>query len=122
MRVNELIQIGTRTEQRTRMIPATYDENGEIITDETTEVCDIEVPVMRIVYRDMTAEEEAEMIANQPTDERTYEEKVEDFIRERYTVSDELAILRQRYTKPNEFEEYNEFCEECKAKAKGMNS
>ena len=39
-------------------------------------------------------------------------------VRERYTVSDELAILRQRDTKPTEFYEYNAFCEECKAKAK----
>lgn len=48
----------------------------------------------------------------------TYEEKVEQFIREKYTVSDELAIQRQRDTKPEEFNEYFAFCEECKLKAK----
>lgn len=48
----------------------------------------------------------------------TYEERVEQLIRERYSVSDELAILRQRDTKPSEFEEYFAFCEECKAIAK----
>ena len=47
-----------------------------------------------------------------------YERQVETLIRERYTVSDELAILRQRDTKPEEFEEYNAFCEECKRQAK----
>ena len=47
-----------------------------------------------------------------------YSKKVERLIRERYTVSDELAILRQRDTKPSEFAEYNAFCEECKLKAK----
>jgi hypothetical protein len=50
----------------------------------------------------------------------TYEEKVEQFIREKYTVSDELAILRQRDTKPDEFNEYFAFCEECKLKAKEL--
>ena len=47
----------------------------------------------------------------------TYEERVEQLIREKYSVSDELAILRQRDSKVEEFSEYYEFCEECKAKA-----
>lgn len=48
----------------------------------------------------------------------TYEERVEQLIRERYSISDELAILRQRDTKQDEFDEYFAFCEECKSKAK----
>lgn len=48
----------------------------------------------------------------------TYEEKVVQYIRERYSIDDELALLRQRDTKPDEFEEYNEYCEECKRRAK----
>ena len=120
MKVNELIQTGARIEQRTRIVPATYDDKGQIITEETTELYEVEVPVMGVVYRDMTAEEEAEMLAHKPTDEIVYNEQVEALIRERYTVSDELAILRQRNTKPDEFAEYNVFCEECKAKAKGL--
>lgn len=79
---------------------------------------EVEVPIMKSITRDMTAEEEAEYLANQPQDTRTYEQKVEDFMRERYTVSDELAILRQRDTKPEEFAGYNEFAELCKQKAK----
>lgn len=47
-----------------------------------------------------------------------YEQRVEALIRERYTVSDELAILRQRDTKPAEFEAYDAFCEACKLRAK----
>jgi hypothetical protein len=50
----------------------------------------------------------------------TYEEKVEQLIREKYTVSDELAIQRQRDTKPSEFSEYFAYCEECKLKAKEL--
>lgn len=48
----------------------------------------------------------------------TYEKLVEQYIRERYSASDELAILRQRDTKPDEFNAYYEYCEECKQKAK----
>lgn len=48
----------------------------------------------------------------------SYEERVEQLIREKYNVNQELAIQRQRETKPNEFEEYFTYCEECKAKAK----
>lgn len=48
----------------------------------------------------------------------TYEQLVEIKIRTRYTVSDELAILRQRDVKAEEFAEYNAFCEQCKAEAK----
>lgn len=50
----------------------------------------------------------------------TYEEKVEQLIREKYTISDELAIQRQRDTKPSEFSEYFAYCEECKLKAKEL--
>ena len=48
----------------------------------------------------------------------TYEELVVMKIRERYTVDDELAILRQRDVKQDEFAEYNNFCEQCKAEAR----
>lgn len=56
-----------------------------------------------------------------PTAEETqaaYEEYVNALIREKYTLSQELAILRQRNTKPEEYATYNAYCEECKAIAK----
>ena len=49
----------------------------------------------------------------------TYEEIVVSLIREKYSVDDELAIQRQRDTKPEEFQEYFNYCEECKEIAKG---
>lgn len=49
-----------------------------------------------------------------------YPQLVESKIRTRYSVSAELAILRQRETKPEEFAEYNAFCEACKAEAKAI--
>lgn len=48
----------------------------------------------------------------------TYEERVEQLIRERYSLNQELAIQRQRETKVDEFNAYYEYCEECKTKAK----
>ncbi len=50
--------------------------------------------------------------------EQKYPLLVESYIRERYSLSAELAILRQRDSKPEEFEEYNAYAEECKARAK----
>jgi hypothetical protein len=44
-----------------------------------------------------------------------YEERVVSRIREVYSVDDELAILRQRDTKPEEFREYNRVVEAIKA-------
>lgn len=39
-------------------------------------------------------------------------------IRERYDVNAELAILRQRDSKPEEFAAYNAYAEQCKQQAK----
>lgn len=49
-----------------------------------------------------------------------YAELVNYYIRERYSESDEFAILRQRDTKSDEWEEYFAYCEECKKRAKEM--
>lgn len=64
-------------------------------------------------YLEITQEELAEMqkeVATIP-----YEERIVNRIREKYSINDELAILRQRDTKPEEFEEYNAFVEKIKA-------
>ena len=50
--------------------------------------------------------------------QRLYESEVVRRIRKRYTVNQELAILRQRDTKPEEFAEYNFYVEQCKAEVK----
>lgn len=47
-----------------------------------------------------------------------YEEKVVSLIRQRYSLDEELAIQRQRDTKPEEFNEYFAYCEVCKQRAK----
>lgn len=53
-------------------------------------------------------------------EQMTYSTNISSLIRRRYSVNDELAILRQRDSKPDEFAEYNTYCEQCKAKAKSL--
>lgn len=50
--------------------------------------------------------------------EAEYEAEVVRLIRARYDINAELAILRQRDTKADEFAEYSAFAEACKAQAK----
>ena len=50
--------------------------------------------------------------------EKLYESLIIRKIRKRYSVNQELAILRQRDTKPEEFAEYNAYVEQCKAETK----
>lgn len=52
----------------------------------------------------------------------SYEERVVARIRGVYSVDDELAILRQRDTKPEEFAKYNNFVENIKAEEKRVES
>ena len=72
-------------------------------------------------YIEMTPEELAQMEAEQRQYEKEYwasvdyAEAVNDKIRERYSISDEFAILRQKDEKPEEYAAYFAYCEECKA-------
>lgn len=50
--------------------------------------------------------------------EKVYEFEIVSMIRKKYTVNQELAILRQRDTKPDEYAEYNAYVEWCKSETK----
>ena len=50
--------------------------------------------------------------------ERQYENKVSALIRKKYSLNAELAILRQRDSKPEEYQAYNDYAEQCKTLAK----
>ena len=49
---------------------------------------------------------------------RTNDQKISALIREKYSQDAEFAILRQKDSKPEEYAEYNTYCEECKTKVK----
>lgn len=50
--------------------------------------------------------------------EELYPELVEELIRERYSITQEISLNRQRDVKVEEFNEYYNYCENCKARAK----
>lgn len=78
------------------------------------------------VYRDMTPDELAEREAQRIENERLYwtsvdyDSAVDSKIRERYTISQEFAVLRQKDEKPDEYAAYFAYCEECKVFVKEM--
>ena len=58
-------------------------------------------------------------VADEPViDNGTYKQKVVACIREKYDIDDELAIKRQEFTKPDEYKQFFDYCEECKLKFK----
>ena len=73
---------------------------------------------------DLTAEELAEMEAQQQAAEREYwanvdyNTAVEAEIAKRYTFGQELAIQRQQAKKPEEYATYYAYCEQCKEHVK----
>ena len=81
------------------------------------------IPVMyyrngAIVYEYEEAPETTEDGTETPPVPMDYGETVNGLIRRKYTLSEELAILRQRDTKSEEFEAYNAYAESCKEEAR----
>lgn len=99
MRIAEYKQIDTRTESYTVTIPPEYDDKGNIISEEHEETRTREVPVMGMVYRDMTPEEIAEserLQADMPEPEPTPEErldKVEQRTDTLESATDDLVLM-----------------------------
>lgn len=81
------------------------------------------IPVMycrngAIVYEYEEAPEATDNGTETSTVPMDYGETVNGLIRRKYTLSEELAILRQRDTKAEEFEAYNAYAESCKEEAR----
>ena len=51
---------------------------------------------------------------------RAYESEITQLIRLRYSLDEELAILRQRDSNPDKFAEYNVYAEQCKAQVRQL--
>lgn len=90
-----------------------YDENGNVTGTDRVKIIDKkyqpEIPDEPI-YEEI-------MIYNL----FTYKEYIIKKIRERYSIDDEIAILRQKDSKFAEYQEYFNYVEECKLKAKQFN-
>ena len=79
-KIAEYKQINTRTESYTVTVPAEYDEEGNLISEEHEETRTREAPVMGMVYRDMTPEEIAELEKIQtelPEEQPTQQDRIE---------------------------------------------
>lgn len=79
-KIAEYKQINTRTESYTVTVPPEYDEEGNLISEEHEETRTREVPVMGMVYRDMTSEEIAELEKIQtelPEEQPTQQDRIE---------------------------------------------
>jgi len=50
--------------------------------------------------------------------QQKYENRVVELLRKKYSLNQELAILRQRDEKPEEYATYDAYAEECKTQAK----
>ena len=92
MRIAEYKQVSTRTEQRMIHHDAIWDDNGNIVAGEWDETVEVQVPVMGMVYRDATPEEEAEFERQQaetPPPEPTPEERLDAL----ETTTDDMILL-----------------------------
>lgn len=92
MRINELVKVGERTEQRVIHHDALWDDNGNIIAGEWDETVEAQVPVMGMVYRDATPEEIAEFERQQaelPPPEPTPEERLDTL----ETTTDDIILM-----------------------------
>lgn len=91
--------------------PVEYTERPEVSTpgNELREVYTDNGDRITVTWEEYTPE---------PAPEPSYEDQVVALIRERYDQDDESALERQRLTKPEEFEEYFAYCEECKKQVK----
>ena len=67
---------------------------------------------------DLTFSTEKYNARKQKENNDEYENKIVALIRQKYNVNQELAILRQRDTKPLEYQEYYDYVEQCKAEVK----
>lgn len=92
MRINELVKVGERTEQRVIHHDAEYAEDGSITREEWDETVDVQVPVMSTVNRDATPEEEAEFARQQAElspPEPTPEERLDTL----ETTTDDIILM-----------------------------
>ena len=71
---------------------------------------------------DLTFNVEKYNARKQKQDNDEYENKVVTLIRKKYNVNQELAILRQRDTKPLEYQEYYDYVEQCKKQVKNVHN
>lgn len=79
-------------------------------------VIEINAQTGEVTQRELTPEEIAQMQEIEEV-EIPYEQRAVSLIREKYSIDDELAVSRQRESKPDEWNEYFDYCEWCKSES-----
>jgi hypothetical protein len=92
------------------------DEKEYYLTYEMNENEQIVQVWVEVEVQEELIEEPQDTIIDTPT--LSYKDVVISKVRMVYSIDDEIAILRQKDTKPEEFEAYYNFVEQCKAEAK----
>lgn len=85
-----------------------YLNDVEVSQEEAIKLVPISITEEVVLLREMTEEEK----------NNYYEELIISKIRQRYNINQELAILRQKDTKPLEYQEYFDYVEACKQEVK----
>ena len=98
MKKNVLVKVGERTETRERIVPAVYDENGEIVTEETVEQYTVTVPIMEARNVDMTPEEIKEWEDQRPQTPQppTMDERVDSLETRTDDTEEALKMILER--------------------------
>lgn len=92
MKKNVLVKIGERAEIRERIVPAVYDDSGQLLTPETVEQYTVTVPVMEARNVDMTPEEIAEF-ERQRAETHPPEPTPEERLDALETTTDDMILL-----------------------------
>lgn len=91
-----------------------YSTEGKYVHIKNTDVYFKRAVAVRLSVEQCEEVDEVPNIRN----EEDYGNQVNDLIRRRYSLSEELAILRQKEVKKAEYDAYFAYCEQCKAEAK----
>jgi hypothetical protein len=109
-------------QEHTRVIKEAYTEEVTKLNEETNEEYTETVMHEQVIenYKtcSLVAHFKPKVELTESQKQAKYESLVEQYIRQKYSLSQELAILRQRDSKIDEFYAYNLYAEDCKARAK----
>lgn len=92
MKINDLVKIGERTEQRVIHHNALWDDNGNIVANAWDETVEVQVPVMGTVYRDASPDEMDEM-ERQQAEMPEPEPSPEDRLDALETATDDIILM-----------------------------
>lgn len=105
----ELFKIVTKIKEEGYVLGSNEEELESVLLDKTrTKMLKGGIPKVVTLYE----------VKIKKYNTKSYEEIVEGLIAEKYSIGNQIALLRQKSEKPSEYDKFFEFAEECKTKAK----